>query len=246
MGLAGTDVAREASAMVLLDDNFATVVRAVREGRRIYDNLRRFVRYVLTTNSGEILTIFLAPFLGLPMPLLPIQILWINLLTDGLPGLALAAEPAERNIMRRPPRPPAESILARGLGLHALLVGLLMAGLALGAQAWYLGQDPALWQTMVFTILCFAQLGHVLAIRSEETSLFTLGLASNRPLLGAVLLTAALQLAVIYVPALNTLFRTTPLPAPDLVLCVGAALAILGVVELEKWVRRRRNAGQAT
>jgi Ca2+-transporting ATPase len=240
MGIAGTDVAREASAMVLLDDNFATVVRAVSEGRRIYDNLRRFIRYVLTTNSGEIMTIFLAPFLGLPMPLIPIQILWINLLTDGLPGLALAVEPAEKNVMRRPPRPPGESVFARGLGLHALLIGLLMAALALGAQAWYVGHYPALWQTMVFTILCFAQLGHVLAIRSEETSLFTLGLGSNRPLLGAVLLTAALQLAVVYVPALNTLFRTTPLPARDLAVCVAAALVILGVVEMEKWVRRRR------
>ena len=239
MGITGTDVAREAGSMVLLDDNFATVVRAVREGRRIYDNLRRFIRYVLTTNSGEILTIFLAPFLGLPMPLIPIQILWINLLTDGLPGLALAAEPAEKNIMRRPPRPPGESVFARGLGLHALLVGLLMAALALGAQAWYLEQDPALWQTMVFTILCFAQLGHVLAIRSEETSLFTLGLGSNRPLLGAVLLTAGLQLTVVYVPALNTLFRTTPLPLPDLMLALAAAMLILGVVEMEKWVRRR-------
>ncbi len=245
MGVAGTDVAREASAMVLLDDNFATVVRAVREGRRIYDNLRRFIRYVLTTNSGEILTIFLAPLLGLPMPLVPIQILWINLLTDGLPGLALAAEPAERNIMRRPPRPPNESVFARGLGLHALLVGLLMAALALGAQAWYLGREPGLWQTMVFTILCFAQLGHVLAIRSEETSLLTLGLLSNRPLLGAVLLTAALQLAVIYVPGLNALFRTAPLPPRDLALCAGAALVILGVVELEKWVRRQGVAGKA-
>ncbi|MEQ1803040.1 MAG: cation-translocating P-type ATPase [Gammaproteobacteria bacterium] len=240
MGMAGTDVAREASDMVLLDDNFATVVRAVREGRRIYDNLRRFIRYVLTTNSGEILTIFLAPLLGLPMPLIPIQILWINLLTDGLPGLALAAEPAEKNIMRRPPRPPGESVFARGLGMHAVLVGLLMAALALGAQAWYVARDPALWQTMVFTILCFAQLGHVLAVRSEETSLFTLGLLSNRPLLGAVVLTAALQLAVVYVPALNALFRTTPLPLPDLALCIAAATVILGAVELEKWARRRQ------
>ncbi|MDH5256176.1 MAG: cation-translocating P-type ATPase C-terminal domain-containing protein, partial [Gammaproteobacteria bacterium] len=178
-------------------------------------------------------------------PLIPIQILWINLLTDGLPGLALAAEPAEKNIMRRPPRPPGESVFARGLGLHAVLVGLLMAALALGAQAWYVGHHPALWQTMVFTILCFAQLGHVLAIRSEETSLFTLGLGSNRPLLGAVLLTAALQLAVVYIPALNTLFRTRPLPAWDLALCVAAALVILGVVELEKVVRRRRRGWKA-
>jgi len=242
MGVTGTDVAREAGDMVLLDDNFATVVRAVREGRRIYDNLRRFIRYALTTNSGEIWTIFLAPFLGLPMPLLPIQILWVNLLTDGLPGLALAAEPAEKNIMHRPPRPPGESMFAHGLGLHALLIGLLMAAMALGVQAWHVGQGSPLWQTMVFTVLCFTQLGHVLAVRSERTSLLTLGLLSNLPLLGAVTLTVALQLAVVYVPVLNPLFHTVPLPAADLALCFATALVILGVVEIEKWVRRRRDA----
>ena len=200
--------------MVLLDDNFATVVRAVREGRRIYDNLRRFIRYVLTTNSGEIWTIFLAPFLGLPMPLLPIQILWINLVTDGLPGLALAAEPEERNVMQRPPRPPGESLFAQGLGAHALLVGVLMAALALGLQAWYIGRDAAQWQTVVFTTLCFMQLGHVLAIRSERSSLFTQGLLSNRPLALAVALTVLLQLAVVYTPLGNAWFRTVPLRPP--------------------------------
>jgi Ca2+-transporting ATPase len=132
MGVTGTDVAKEASAMILLDDNFATIVQAIREGRRIYDNIRRFVRYAVTTNSGEIWTMFLAPLCGLPMPLLPIQILWINLITDGLPGLALTAEPEEPDIMRRPPRPPQEGVFAHGLGLHVLWVGPLMAGLTLG------------------------------------------------------------------------------------------------------------------
>ncbi len=243
MGITGTDVAREAGSMVLLDDNFATVVRAVREGRRIYDNLRRFIRYVLTTNSGEIWTIFLAPFLGLPMPLLPIQILWINLVTDGLPGLALAAEPEERNVMRRPPRPPGESLFSQGLGAHALLVGVLMAALALGLQAWYIGRDAAQWQTVVFTTLCFMQLGHVLAIRSEHSSLFTQGLMSNRPLLLAVTLTVLLQLAVVYTPFGNEWFDTVPLGAADLGACVGAAVVILAVVEAEKAVRRRAASG---
>lgn len=239
MGITGTDVAKEASGMVLLDDNFATVVRAVREGRRIYDNLRRFIRYVLTTNAGEIWTIFLAPFLGLPIPLVPIQILWINLVTDGLPGLALAAEPEERNVMRRPPRPPGESVFAHGLGMHAFLVGLLMAGIALGTEAWNWHADVAEWQTLVFTTLCFMQLGHVLAIRSEQTSLFRLGLLSNTSLLGAVVLTVLLQLAVVYVPTLNPIFETVPLSAPQLaVACAGAGL-IFAVVELEKWLRRR-------
>ena len=239
MGITGTDVAREAGSMVLLDDNFATVVRAVREGRRIYDNLRRFIRYVLTTNSGEIWTIFLAPFIGLPVPLLPIQILWINLVTDGLPGLALAAEPAEREVMHRPPRAPQESLFAQGLGAHALLVGLLMAALALGIQAWYFGQGAEQWQTMVFTTLCFMQLGHVLAIRSEWTSLFSQGLTSNRQLLAAVLLTVLLQLAVIYLPAGNEWFGTVPLQLFDLGVCVSAAVVIFAVVEAEKAIRRR-------
>jgi P-type Ca2+ transporter type 2C len=246
MGITGTDVAREAGSMVLLDDNFATVVRAVREGRRIYDNLRRFIRYVLTTNSGEIWTIFLAPFVGLPMPLLPIHILWINLVTDGLPGLALAAEPEEPDVMRRPPRPPRESLFAQGLGLHALLVGMLMAALALGAQAWYLGRDAAQWQTVVFTTLCFMQLGHVLAIRSERSSLFSQGLWSNRPLALAVALTVLLQLAVVYTPLGNAWFRTVPLSVADLAVCVGAALVIVAVVELEKAVRRRAGGKPAS
>jgi Ca2+-transporting ATPase len=242
MGITGTDVAKEASGMVLLDDNFATIVAAVREGRRVYDNLRRFIRYVLTTNAGEIWTIFLAPFLGLPIPLLPIQILWINLVTDGLPGLALAAEPVESNVMRRPPRPPGESVFAHGLGAHALFVGLLMAGIALGTEAWAWHTDVAQWQTLVFTTLCFMQLGHVLAIRSESTSLLSQGLLSNTPLAGAVALTVVLQLAVVYVPALNPVFATVPLTAAQLAGAVGAAVAIFAVVEIEKWLRRRAAA----
>ena len=242
MGITGTDVAKEASAMVLLDDNFATVVRAVREGRRIYDNLRRFIRYQMTTNSAEVWTLFLAPFLGLPVPLLPIQILWINLVTDGLPGLALAVEPAEANVMRRPPRPLREGVFARGLGVHVLWVGLFMAALALGAQAWFVeaGADQARWQTITFTMLCFVQLGHVLAVRSERESLFTQGLLSNKPLVGAVAIAIALQLMIIYVPALNRLFKTQALSATELALTVAGAVSVFAVVEVEKWFRRLR------
>jgi P-type Ca2+ transporter type 2C len=240
MGVTGSDVAKEASAMVLLDDNFATIVHAVREGRRIYDNIRRFIRYAVTTNSGEIWTMFLAPIIGLPVPLLPIQILWVNLVTDGLPGLALAVEPEEPDIMRRPPRPPQESVFARGLGVHVLWVGPLMAALALATQAWFLSIDSAHWQTMVFTVLCFTQLAHVLAIRSERESLFTQGLFSNRLLLGAVLLTFLLQLATIYVPFLNGIFKTAPLSAGELAFTVGIASVVFWAVEGEKWLRRRR------
>ena len=240
MGVTGTDVAKEASAMILLDDNFATIVRAVREGRRIYDNLRRFIRYVVTTNSGEIWTFFLAPFLGLPIPLLPIQILWINLVTDGLPGLALSVEPEEPDVMRRPPRPPAEGVFAHGLGVHAVWVGLLMAGLTLGTQAWFFHAGSPRWQTMAFTVLCLAQLAHVLAIRSERQSLFTQGLLSNKFLLGAVALTLGLQLATIYVPVLAAVFKTTPLGAVELGLAVGVAGVVFVAVEIEKWATRRR------
>jgi Ca2+-transporting ATPase len=241
MGRGGTDVAREAASLVLLDDNFATIVAAVREGRRIYDNIRKFVRYAMTGNSGEIWTIFLAPMLGLPIPLLPIHILWVNLVTDGLPGLALAAEPAERGIMQRPPRAPQESLFANGLWQHILWVGLLIGGLCLLVQAWAMSTGHAHWQTMVFTVLTLSQMAHVMAVRSETVSLLRLGLGSNRPLLGAVLLTFALQMATIYVPALNPIFKTEPLSLMELLLCLAASATVFVAVEIEKaWLRRKR------
>ena len=240
MGKGGTDVAREAASLVLLDDNFATIVAAVREGRRIYDNIRKFVRYTMTDNSAEIWIIFLAPLLLLPIPLLPIHILWVNLVTDGLPGLALAAEPAEPGIMQRPPRAPQESLFAHGMWQHILGVGLLLAGLCLGVQAWALSTGNAHWQTMVFTVLILGQMAHVLAIRSETESLWRLGLRSNKPLLGAVLLTFVLQMATIYVPALNPIFKTQPLSAGELTLCLAAAAVVWLVVEIEKAWRRQR------
>ena len=240
MGKGGTDVAREASALVLLDDNFATIVGAVREGRRIFDNIRKFIRYTMTSNSGEIWVLFLAPLLGMPIALLPIHILWVNLVTDGLPGLALAAEPAEKGVMQRPPRAPKESVFAHGLWQHALFVGLLMGALCLGVQAWALSQGNAHWQTMVFNVLTFGQMAHVLAIRSERESLFSQGLRSNLPLLGAVALTLVLQLATIYVPVLQPIFRTQALSAGELALCFALAAVVFGAVEVEKAWRRRR------
>jgi Ca2+-transporting ATPase len=239
MGRGGTDVAREAAHMVLLDDHFATIVAAVREGRRIYDNIRKFIRYTLTSNSGEIWALFLAPFAGLPVPLLPIHILWINLVTDGLPGLALAAEPAERGVMQRPPRPPGESVFAHGLGRHAICVGLLMGAVTLFTQAWAWGSGSSHWQSMTFTVLTLSQLGHVLAIRSDRDSIFRQGFLSNTPLLGAVLLTVALQLATLYVPALQPVFRTAALSAGELALCFALSSVVFCAVEFEKWGVRR-------
>ena len=240
MGRAGTDVAREAAHMVLLDDNFATIVAAVREGRRIFDNIRKFIRYALACNSAEIWTLFLAPFLGLPIPLLPIHILWINLVTDGLPGLALAAEPEEEGVMARPPRPPSESIFAHGLWQHVVWVGLLMGGVTLLTQGWAYHTGTAHWQSMTFTVLAVSQLGHALAIRSERDSTFRLGFFSNLPLFGAAVLTLGLQFATLYVPALNPIFKTEPLTAGELGLCLGLSTVVFFAVEAEKWMTRRK------
>jgi Ca2+-transporting ATPase len=239
MGKGGTDVAREAAHMTLLDDNFATIVHAVREGRRIFDNIRKFVKYTMTSNSGEIWTIFLAPFMGLPIPLLPIHILWINLVTDGLPGLSLANERAERDVMRRPPRPPKESIFAHGMWQHILWVGLLMGGVSLLTQAWAIHTGTAHWQSMVFTVLTLSQLGHVLAIRSERESLFSQGVLSNRMLIVALLLTFALQMAVLYVPWLNPIFKTAPLSPGELGACLALSSVVFVGVEIEKALVRR-------
>ncbi|MCW8830331.1 MAG: cation-translocating P-type ATPase [Gammaproteobacteria bacterium] len=238
MGLQGTDVAREAADMVLLDDDFTTIVHAVRAGRRIFDNIRKFIKYTMSSNSGEILTLFLAPFLGLPIPLLPIHILWINLVTDGLPGLALTAEPAEPDIMSRPPRPPQENIFAHGMWQHIIWVGLFIGGLSIAAMAWAISRNATYWQTMVFTVLTVSQLFHSLAVRSERASLFSIGLFSNLPMLGAVLLTLLLQLAVIYLPVLNDIFHTQALPMFELVLCLLLSSLVLVAVEIEKWLVR--------
>ena len=240
MGITGTDVSKEAAHMILLDDNFATIVKAVKEGRRIFDNIRKFIKYTMTSNSGEIWTIFLPPFLGLPIPLLPIHILWINLVTDGLPGLALAVEPAEKNIMKKPPRHPKESMFAHGLGYHLFWVGLLMGGVSVFTQAWFMKTGSDGWQTMVFTVLSLSQMGHVLAIRSDRESLFTLGLFSNKPLVGAVILTFVLQMATIYVPFLNPIFKTVPLSAAELGFTLLLSSVVFIAVEIEKWVLRKK------
>lgn len=245
MGITGTDVAKEASDMVILDDNFATIVSAVKEGRTIYDNVRKFIRYTMTSNAGEIYVVLLGPLLGMPLPLTALQILWINLVTDGLPGLALGVEPAEPGTMTRPPYRPNESVFARGMGWHILWVGLLIGliPLAVGYWGWSTGH-PA-WQTMVFTTLTLGQMAHALAVRSSRESLFQLGLLSNKALLGAVALTFALQMAVIYLPFLQQVFDTHSLSLDILALNLGLSAIILVAVEFAKWIQRRSEAQPA-
>ena len=240
MGITGTDVSKEASQMVLLDDNFATIVNAVDEGRIVYDNIRKFVKYTLTSNAGEIWVMLLGPLLGMPRPLLPLQILWVNLVTDGLPGLALAVEPPEKDTMQRPPFPPSEHIFGRGMGVDIAWIGLLMGVVSLAMGYWYwLGSaSEELWRTLVFTVLTFSQLGNAMAIRSEKESLFSRGIFSNPMMVGSVVLTFALQLAVIYWAPLQNIFRTTALSAGELAACLLISTIVFWAVELHKRIRR--------
>ena len=238
MGINGTEVAKEASHMILLDDNFATIVVAVKYGRKIFDNILKFIKYIMTGNSSELWAILLAPFFGLPIPLMAIHILWVNLVTDGLPGLALASESSEPDIMKRPPRSPNTSIFAGGMALHILWVGFFMGSITLGIQAWAIHHDNNNWQTMAFTVLCFSQLGHVMAIRSEKESVFTIGVLSNKPMLGALLITFALQLMIIYVPFFNDIFKTKPLTLIELGITLMTSSLVFWAVELEKWIKR--------
>ncbi len=238
MGKKGTDVAREAADMVLLDDNFTTIVTAVREGRRIYDNIRKFIKDTMSSNSGEIWTLLLAPLFGLPIPLQPIHILWINLVTDGLPGLAFTAEPAERGVMQRRPRPPNESIFAQGMWQHIVWYGLFVGGVAIASQAWAYGRGVEYWQTVIFTVLTISQLFHSMSVRSEKEAIWTIGVFTNPAMLAAVLVTVALQLMIIYVPVLNPIFHTHPLPLFDLAICFALSALTMVAVEIEKWAFR--------
>jgi Ca2+-transporting ATPase len=241
MGITGTDVSKEAADMILLDDNFATIVAAVEEGRIIFDNIRKFIKYTLSSNTGELIVMLVAPFLGMPLPLLPLQILWINLVTDGLPGLALAVEQGERGIMKRSPFHPKESIFSRGMGQRILWIGFLMGIVSLGIGYIYWLQDHnGPWRTMAFTTLTLAQMGNALAIRSNVDSIFTIRLFSNKLMVIAVLLTFVLQLALIYVPFLQGFFSTEALPLTDLLIALVSSSVVFIAVELSKWVNRRK------
>ena len=239
MGITGTDVSKEAADMVLLDDNFATIVAAVEEGRTIFDNIRKFIKYTLSSNTGELFVMLISPLLGMPLALLPLQILWINLVTDGLPGLALSIENAERDIMKRKPFHPKESIFSRGMGKRILWIGFLMGIVSLGVgYVYWLQDENGPWQTMIFTTLTLAQMGNALAIRSNVDSIFSIGFLSNKLMLGAVALTFILQLGLIYVPFLQNFFRTTALSMSDLLIALVASTVVFIAVEIEKWWRR--------
>jgi Ca2+-transporting ATPase len=241
MGITGTDVAKEASAMVLADDNFASIVNAVEEGRTIFDNIVKFVDYLLSSNSGEILTLFLGILLGFPLPVLALQLLWINLVTDGLPALALGIEPPEPGIMRRPPRPVRQGVITGGRGALMLLTGLVMATGTLGALAY---GDPATdlarAQSIAFTTLVVFQLFNALNKRSEEHSLFKIGLLSNRKLLLAIGSSIALQAAVLYVPFLQGLFSTKAITLADWGVITAISLSVLVLGELVKLFSKSR------
>ena len=241
MGITGTDVSKEASEMVLQDDNFATIVAAVEEGRTIYDNLRKFIKFSVAGNIGKVSVMLLAPFLGKPLPLEPLQLLWLNLLTDGLLGLGLGLEPPEKDTMQRPPSSPQQGIFSQGLGTHVLWVGALIGGIALGiGYIYWLANPTGVWQTMTFSTLAFAQLAQALAARSRRESLFNIGLRSNLPGAMLALMVLGLQLLVIYIPGLQNFFRTQPLSLQDLAISLGGGSLVFLAIEIEKWFIRRR------
>ncbi len=255
MGITGTDVSKEASDMVLLDDNFATIVAAVEEGRVVYTNIRRFIKYILGSNIGEVLTIAASPILALGgVPLTPLQILWMNLVTDGLPALALAVEPAEPNVMDRPPNDPSESIFSRGLGLYMIRIGIVLAVIAISLMVFAYNYTntvpgdggPERWKTMVFTTLCLAQMGHAMAIRSNTQLTIEISPFSNPYVLMAVALTSLLQLALIYVEPLRNFFGTHLLSFTEVMICIGFSSLMFVWIEMEKlfvrWYFRRKKA----
>jgi Ca2+-transporting ATPase len=246
MGITGTAVSKEASDMVILDDNFATIVSAVEEGRTIYENVRRFIKYLLASNTGELFVLLVTQLIaGMTLPLTTLQILWMNLITDGLPALALGVESGERGAMKRPPYAPDESVFGRGMARHIALVGLALGltGIALGYWAWSnnvlaANGNPA-WNTMVFIFLTIAQMGHAWGLRSHRESTFTLPFFGNKLLLGAIVVTVVVQLLAIYLPFFNTIFRTNPLTADQLILCLVLSTVVFIVVEVEKLLIRR-------
>jgi P-type Ca2+ transporter type 2C len=242
MGITGTDVSKEAADMVLRDDNFATIVAAVEEGRVIYDNLRRFVSFAVAGNLGKIIVMlgWPIPFLvsssdaGTAIAFLPLQLLWLNLMTDGLLGLSMGVEPAEKHVMQRPPHSPSDSIWANGLGRRTAWVGTVIGVVTLGLGFGYYAADLEQWQTIMFTTLAFMQIGQAFATRSSTQSLREIGWRSNPVMLGIAGLVAALQLLAVYTP-LREFLDLESLSAVDLAVCIVAGIGLLALVEAVKW-----------
>jgi Ca2+-transporting ATPase len=241
MGVAGTEVAKEAADMVLTDDNFASIEAAVEEGRSVFDNLIKFIAWTLPTNVGEGLVILAAVFAGATLPILPVQLLWINMTTAVLLGLTLAMEPKEPGLMLRPPRDPSAPILSRILQLRILLVSGMLLAAAFGFFQMTLagGGSVAEARTMAVNVFVFGEMFYLFNCRSLTQSMFALGVFSNPWLIGGVVLMALLQIAYTYVPFMNTAFHSAPLGAVDWMLILGASMAIWAVIGLEKWIRRR-------
>jgi Ca2+-transporting ATPase len=239
MGISGSDVAKEAADMVLLDDNFATIVAAVEEGRTIYDNIRKFIEFSVAGNLGKILAVLLLPFLGLPNPLTPLQLLWLNLLTDGLLGLGMGVERPEPDVMNRPPISPTSQIFDRRMICHTLLTGG-MIGLTtiLLTRHYWSGHPAGTWQTVLFTSLAFAQIGQAMALRSFDHSFFRMGLFTNPLLLAMVAAVLVLQAAVVYLPVLQPIFRTLPLTLESMAWVIMPGIVVFIVLELVKIVSK--------
>jgi len=247
MGIAGTDVTKEAADMVVTDDNFASIAAAVEEGRGVFDNIRKTVHFLLSCNVSEVLVMLFATLLGLPLPLLPIHILWMNLVTDGFPALALAVDPKAPDLMRQPPRRAQARLLDGGRLWDILSQGLLLAIIALGAFVWSL----LIWQqpveqarSVAFTVMVVAQLVHAFNCRSDRWSLFQVGVTTNHALIWAVAVSLAMQVAILAIPMMQRIFKVAPLPIEDWELMVLMALVPLAVVEVAKWLRRQRDAGR--
>ncbi|HHY10695.1 MAG TPA: HAD-IC family P-type ATPase, partial [Firmicutes bacterium] len=241
MGIQGTDVTREASAMILVDDNYETIISAIREGRGIYDNIRKFIRYLLGCNVGEVLTMLIAALAGLPLPLVPMQILWMNLVTDGLPAIALGLEPMEQGLMLRPPRSPREGVFARRLLRKILFSGIVIGASALAIFVFSLRYFPAdldRARTLAFTTLVFAQLIFVFQCRSEHLSIFEIGFWGNLYLTLAVVISAGAQIFVLYNPFMQKIFKTTPLNFDDWILVAVFASASLFLETVARLVKQ--------
>jgi Ca2+-transporting ATPase len=241
MGLTGTDVTKEASDMVVTDDNFASIAAAVEEGRAVYDNIRKTIHYLLSCNVSEVLLMLFAALLALPLPLLPVQILWINLITDGLPALALAVDPKSPDLMRRRPRSPQEPFLTAGRMRLLFAQGLFIALITLGVFAYCLygmDQDLQRARALTFTVMVFAQLFHAFNCRSDRRSLFVLGVGTNKPLVWAAAGSALLQATIVLHPWARNIFNVTTFDPEHWALAMG--LGLLPLLAMEGWKAVRR------